>query len=113
MLAVAAFLSGCSGTGERSSTKAGNVEAALAAYLRQAPADVSDVDQDGRVTRVSCSRTGERYRDGDVFDCTIFHASQTAVEWCVAMVDSDLVTQNEDPAVPCTGHSGPAMEGPQ
>lgn len=110
-LAAAALAAGCSG--KAAGPKAGDVETALKTYLQNAPTKVSDVRRDGPVIHVSCKRSGERYRRTPVFGCTISHSLGTAVEWCVALVGERLVTQNEDQAVPCAGHSPRSMEGPQ
>ncbi len=106
LLAIAVLISlACTACGHDHRYRSGDAgaEAALSDYLRHAPASVTDVGQDGAIVRVSCGATDQRYRQGRVFDCSMFHTSDAEYVWCVAMVDGKLVTQNEDRDVPCTG----------
>jgi hypothetical protein len=103
---------GSSGSGtsqRRRDTGPTAVATALRHYVSTAPNSETDVETDGRVVKIGCAATGERFAQGHVFQCTIVHSSKTEDVWCVAMAKDSLVTQFRSPAVPCTGFSRPAM----
>jgi hypothetical protein len=69
--------------------------------LRDTPADKTEVRRIGKVETVHCFSTGLVYRGANVYSCEARHSSGTLTEICVAKVDGNLVTRDEDRRMPC------------
>jgi hypothetical protein len=87
------------GSGAQASDRA-DVQQALTRHIEAIAVDDPDLIAAGPLRSVTCSELGERFRGAPVYHCSAEHETMTA-DWCAALVEGDLYTQNDAEDFPC------------
>jgi hypothetical protein len=86
-----------------------DVEKALREHIEDIQGDDPDLVAAGELSALECEELGESFRGVAVFICSADHGDGALIaEWCAAIVDGRLYTQDSDVELPCTEDSLPA-----
>jgi hypothetical protein len=80
-------------------------------HLRKAPPDGTVVGATENVKSVRCFSTDLNYQHHAVYSCDATYTSGDTTDICVARIKGEIVTNRDNPRLPCIAHSEPVPPG--